>query len=65
MKALQARLLSSGLCTRFFNSGCLRSSLEQAHSFSLLWAPCLLPAGLSQGNQVLFSFGNLLLNTAR
>lgn len=36
MKALQARELSSELRTKLFNSGCLRGSLVQAHSFSLL-----------------------------
>lgn len=36
MKALQAMLLSSGLLSKVFKSGCLMGSLEKIHSFSLL-----------------------------
>lgn len=39
VKALQAMLLRLELCTRVFISGCLRGSLEKAHSFSNLNAP--------------------------
>lgn len=47
VKALQAKLLRLELRTRVFISGCLRGSLEKAHSFSNLnapWRPTLVPS---------------------
>lgn len=47
VKALQAKLLRLELRTRVFISGCLRGSLEKAHSFSNLnapWRPMLVPS---------------------
>lgn len=51
VKMLQARLLRSELPSRLFKRGCLRGSLEQAHSLSLtttLPAPCR-PDSLAAG----------------
>lgn len=51
MKALQAMLLSSGLLSKVFKSGCFMGSLEKIHSFSLLAAlprPPPLPTDLRE-----------------